>query len=211
VLALALAACGASQASAPAGTGPRAGAPSLGGSPGCAPSSARVLASDRYAEVYRLGDTVYGCSTSNGHRYRLGSAGFCTNADRVGPVALRGAVAAYGVQRCGVDTGTAQVVTRRLSDGRVLHTSPATSRVPGAESYQSVGSLVVKADGAVGWIGEAHSIIGKGSPVVEVRRFDAHGQAELDSGPAIAVRSLRLHGSRLSWLHSGAERSANLS
>jgi hypothetical protein len=110
-----------------------------------------------------------------------------------------------------VDTGTAQVVTRRLSDGRVLHASPATSRVPGAESYQSVGSLVVKADGAVGWIGAAHSIIRNGSPVVEVRRFDAHGQAELDGGPGIALRSLRLHGSRLSWLHSGAERSATLS
>jgi hypothetical protein len=176
----------------------------------CGPPAARSLALTRVARVFQQGKIVYGCSVRARHSYRLGSAGFCTNSDRVGPIALAGEVAAYGVQRCGVDTGTAQVVVRRLSDGRVLHTAPATSRVPGAESYQSVASLVVKADGAVGWIGAAHSIIGHGA-VIEVHRFDRSGQAQLDQGAEVGLRSLRLRGSQLTWLHSGSTRSASLS
>jgi hypothetical protein len=153
---------------------------------------------------------VYGCADRAGKSYRLGTSGFCTGADRVGPVALSGEVAAYGVQRCGVDTGTAQTVVRRLSDGAVLHTAPATSRFPGAESYQSLTAVVVKADGAVAWIGEARSIIGRGV-VIEVHRYDGGGQAQLDHGTGIAARSLRLRGSRLSWLHAGHTRTAILS
>jgi hypothetical protein len=207
VLALALAGCGSAQATSQ----PRTSGPSGGGSAACTPPHTRTLIADHLARVYQLGKMVYGCLYRSDRSYRLGSSSFCTNSDRVGPIALSGTVAGYGVQRCGVDTGTAQVVARRLSDGRVLHASPATSRVPGAESYQSVGSLVVKADGAIGWIGVANSIVGRGAPVVDVRRLDAHGQAELDGGRGIAVRSLRLHGSRLSWLHSQRERSATLS
>lgn len=206
VLALALAGCGSSQATSQARTNPRDGA-----SANCAPAGAHILVSDRQASVYDLQKTVYGCALGTPGHVRLGSSGFCTMADKVGPVALSGRIAAYGVQRCGVDTGTAQVVVRRLSDGKVLRSSPATSRVPAAESYQSVGSLAVKADGAVGWIGDGHSIIGRGPEVIEVHRFDARGAARLDQGTGIAVASLRLRGSQLSWDHSGRVRSATLS
>jgi hypothetical protein len=161
--------------------------------------------------VYEVGKAVYGCSDRGGRSYRLGTSGFCTGADRVGPVAVAGEMAGYGVQRCGVDTGTAQVLARRLTDGSVLRTAPATSRVPGAESYQSAAAVVVKADGAVAWIGQAHSIIGRGGDVIEVHRSDHRGQAELDRGQGIALRSLRLRGSRISWLHAGTGRSAPLS
>ena len=209
VLALALAGCGAARATPEGGTS----APSGGGSPACAPPGSRTLASDRQASVYRQGKTVYGCSSLGGRTsiHRLGSAGFCTMSDKVGPVALSGQVAAYGIQRCGVDTGTAQVVVRRLTDGKVLHTAPATVRNAGAESYQLIGSIVVRADGAVGWIGQGHSIVGHGLAVVEVHRIDRRGPAELDHGAEIAVGSLRLTGSRLSWRHAGRERSATLS
>ena len=128
----------------------------------------------------------------------------------MGPLALAGVDVAYGLSRFGVDTGTAQAVVRRLTDGAVLREASATARVPGAESYQLVAAIVVKADGAVAWIGEGHSIIGRG-PVVEVHRYDRHGQAELDHGSGIVGGSLRLKGSRLTWTHSSRRRSAILS
>ena len=81
--------------------------------------------------------------------------------------------------------------------------------MPGPESYESVGSLVVKADGAVGWIGAAHSIIGRGK-FVEVHRLDRHGSAQLDQGAGITPTSLRLRRSQMTWLHSGSSRSAQL-
>ncbi|HEY2160750.1 MAG TPA: hypothetical protein VGH24_05540 [Solirubrobacteraceae bacterium] len=204
VLLVALAGCGSSQAA----TTPR----HVSDAPGpCAPAGDTLIAADGTAEIYQSNRTVYGCAGRGGHGYRLGVTQTCINADRVGPVTLSGAVAAYGVQRCGVDTGTAQVVVRRLTDGKVLHASPAVSRVPGAESYATVATVVVKRDGSTAWIGGAHSIVRRGSSVTEVRRFDTHGQTLLDHGAGIAVGSLRLHGSRLSWTHAHSSRSANLS
>src|SRR5947209_3473465 len=107
----------------------------------CGPPTARTLALTHLARAYALRGEVYACA-HGGHSYDLGSSHLCMSSNRVGPIALSGTVAAYGAQRCGVDTGTAQVVVRRLTGGTVLHTATATSRVPGAESYQSIGSLV---------------------------------------------------------------------
>jgi hypothetical protein len=123
---------------------------------------------------------------------------------------VAGVNVAYGLSRFGVDTGSTQVVVRRLTDGRVVHTAPATSSVAGPESYQSVGALVLRPDGAVAWIGTSSSIVGRGHEA-EVHRFDARGQATLDRGAGIATGSLRLHGSQLTWTHSSRRRSATLS
>jgi hypothetical protein len=211
VLTLALAGCGASQARSETPTPSDTGTRQVSDGPGpCGSSADKTLAADGSARIYQQGRVIYGCAGLGGRSYRLGVSQSCINSDRVAPVALAGKVAAYGVQRCGVDTGTAQVVVRRLADGKVLRAAPATSRVPGAESYQSVATVVVKADGAVAWIGQAHSILGHRAQI-EVHRIDGHGAAELDSGAGIAVGSLRLHGSQLSWTHSLSERSATLS
>jgi hypothetical protein len=204
VLLIALAGCGSSQAATTTRVVTDAPGP-------CAPAGGTLITADGTAEIYQLDHSVYGCAGPRGHGYRLGVTQTCNNADRVGPVTLSGAVAAYGVQRCGVDTGTAQVVVRRLTDGKVLHAFPAVSRVPGAESIAAVATVVVKRDGSTAWIGDAHSIVRRGSSVTEVRRFDTHGQTLLDHGPGIAVGSLRLQGSRLSWAHAGTLRSASLS
>jgi hypothetical protein len=177
---------------------------------GCAPAGVRALLANRRATVYARGENVYGCSSSSRRSYLLGASGRTLKAGRAGPLALAGADVAYGLSRFGVDTGTAQVVVRRLTDGVVLREASATTRVPGAESYQSVAALVVKGDGAVAWIGNGRSIIGR-RPVVEVHRYDGRGQAELDSGSRIASGSLRLHGSRLTWTNSARRRSATLS
>jgi hypothetical protein len=200
-MAIVLAACGSSAAGS---TSHGDGADSS-----CAPARARVLASDAVAEVFDLSGTVYGCAGQARNSYRLGTSRFCNNADLVGPVALSGSVAAYGVMRCGVDTGEAQVAVRRLTDGKLLHTAEATSHVPGPEAYQSVGSVVVRTDGAVAWIGAARSIISR-RRLVEVHRLDRRGGAILDQGAGIAASSLRLRGLRLSWTDSGRRRSATL-
>jgi hypothetical protein len=77
------------------------------------------------------------------------------------------------------------------------------------ESFQAVGSLVLRADGGVAWIGTRSSIVG-GRKLVEVRKADRSGAALLDSGPAVDSGSLRLRGSKLTWKHGGRIRSATL-
>jgi hypothetical protein len=201
VIVTVLAACGSSTAATTTNGG--------AGHPSCAPAHARLLAADGLAAVYEVSGTVYGCAGRAGRRYRLGTSRFCNNADQIGPVALSGSLAAYGVRTCGVDTGEAQVVVRRLADDKLLRSAAATSHVPGAESYASVGSVVVRSDGAVAWIGSARSIIGQGA-VVEVHRLDRRGAAILDQGGGIATGSLRLQGSRLNWTTSGQRRSSTL-
>jgi hypothetical protein len=128
----------------------------------------------------------------------------------VQPVAVAGEVAAYGLERCGVDTGSSAVVVRRLTNGRRLKSAPATTKPVGPESYVTVRSLVVKADGAAAWIALASSLLAHRQEI-EVHTSDKHGQRLLDSGGGIDPASLRLRGSKLTWTHGGARRSATLS
>jgi hypothetical protein len=127
----------------------------------------------------------------------------------VAPFALAATVVAYGLERCGIDTGSAVVIVKRLSTGRQLRSLPATTGALSPESYQHVGSLAVRADGSVAWIGVATSII-RHSQTIEVHRADGRGIAELDSGLAIDPRSLRLHGTTVSWRHADLLRAATL-
>jgi hypothetical protein len=108
----------------------------------------------------------------------------------------------------GVDTVSASVVVRRLTDGTELKELRAT-RAVGAESFESIGSVVVMASGTVAWIGSEHSIVGHQS-AIEVHAAGTGGDRVLDSGPNVDPASLRLHGSRLSWSDGGATRHATL-
>jgi hypothetical protein len=155
------------------------------------------------------GPTVYACSSTTGRSYRLGSAGNCLVAARVAPVALAGSIVAYGLKRCETDFGTAEVVVRRLTDGRQLRVLPALTRLAAPEAYASVTALVVRADGAVAWIGVRSSLVGRRSEV-EVHTADASGTAVRGAGTEIGRLSLALKGSRISWSDGGAERSAPL-
>lgn len=139
---------------------------------------------------------------------RLGSRQSCLGSPLIGPVTVTGVLAAYGSEACGVDTGSTLVLVRRLTDGHVLRSVSATGPI-GAESHQTVGSVVVKRDGAVAWIGTGHSL-GVSHALTEVWRADRHGTARLDSGVAIRVHSLRLTGSTLHWRHGATPRSAPL-
>jgi hypothetical protein len=160
--------------------------------------------------VYVAHGVVYGCATRTSKVYRLGSAQSCFVEPRIGPVTLAGRIAAYAQVRCGVDTASSQVVVRDLADGKVLMSHPAISHVPGPESFESVRVIVVKRDGAVAWIA-AVSSIGHPSSLFEVHRGDRQGHALLDSGARIVPRSLRLHGSTITWTDAGMPRSATLS
>lgn len=123
---------------------------------------------------------------------------------------MGGRVAAYALVSFGVDTGPVEVVVVRLSDDQELGRFPATNG-PFAESFQSIGSIVVASDGAVAWIGRQTSI-GRSGPMIQVleARGSASAGTQLDSGTAIALGSLRLQGSTLTWRHGSATRHATL-
>lgn len=200
-----LAACGSSAATTTTTPGPRAKAPD------CGPPRARTLAGSARARVYAVGGTVYGCAVPGRHSFRLGSSlGFQRSRTHVGDVSVAGRIAAYGVTAFGVDTSRTEVLVRRLTDGALLGSYPANT-VHFAEAFSSVGSLVVKGDGAVAWIGR-ETAIGRSQLTIQV--FEARGSAsagtELDSGSGIAPGSLRLQGSTLTWHHGNATRRATL-
>ena len=174
----------------------------------CGPSSAHTLAADAVARVYVSGGSAYGCAAGGARSYRLGSTGFSIRTGRIEAAHVAGRIAAYGLLTSGVDTGFATVNVRRLSTGTVLAQRSATTRV-GVEGFQSIDSLVVKADGAVAWIATANSI-GPPKFVRQLVRLDEKGFAVLDSGRAVVAGSLALHRSTLSWRHGAATRTAGL-
>jgi hypothetical protein len=177
----------------------------------CGPFDAKTLAASGVARVYVIGKVVYGCSMRGSGAFRLGRRGICVGAARVDPVIVVGELAVYGLTRCGVDTGSTQVVVRRLTGGKVLRSEPATSPA-GVESYQAVGALVAKADGAVAWIGTGQSIVGHGTVKIEVRAANRSAPVRvLDSGSGVRPHSLQLRGSQLSWRDGTTLRTARLS
>ncbi len=195
-VATALGACGAAASSA--------------GAAHCGPFDAHTLAASGAARVYVLGKSVYGCAMKGSGAFRLWTRGSCGAGARVDPVVVAGKLAAYGLTRCGVDTGSTALVVRRLTDGKLLRRAPATSPA-GVESYQSIGSLVLRRDGAVAWIGTGKSIVSHGDGKIEVYRAGRRGRVQLlDSGSGIRPGSLKLRGSRLSWRHGSSARHAVL-
>jgi hypothetical protein len=200
---VALAACGSSSAE------PDKPATSTGAVVGCAPPGARVIASSTVAQAFSLGDNVYGCSDRTGRRSKLGKADFCIGTQRAGPVAVTGDLAAYGLETCGTDTGFTIVVVRRLTDGKQLFSDSATTNPLGPESYETVDSLVLKADAAVAWIADGRSIV-QNKKDIEVHEAHKGRQTLLDSGAPVKTRSLQLHGSKLTWRHGKTTRSAVL-
>jgi hypothetical protein len=186
------------------------GAAMTGTAPGavCGPRSAHTLAGDSVARVYSSAGKAYGCAAGGARSYRLGKTGNCSGGEQIQTVRVSGRIAAYGLETCGVDTGNATVNVRRLTTGVALTQSPATTNI-GVEGFQSIDSLVVKADGAVAWIATATSI-GKPTFIRQLQRSDTRGFSVLDSGRAVGAKSLTLHGSKLSWRHAKAVRTATL-
>jgi hypothetical protein len=177
----------------------------------CGPAGARTISSSGQARAYSCHGDVYGCSLPHGRSFRLGSTARSLHESRVQPVVIAGADAAYGLASFGVDTVSATVIVRRLTDGRRLVDFAAT-RSGLVEGVQSVRSLALNSNGAVAWIGVAHSIVAH-REVIEVHAVaSGSGSADrvLDSGPQVAPTSLRIHGSMLTWRHGATTRHATL-
>jgi hypothetical protein len=175
----------------------------------CSARGARSVLVGRETRVFSLGGSIYGCSERTGRRSLLGSAGVCIGSERAGPFALSGETVGYALERCGVDTGTTELIARRLTDGMRLRIAPAIHGVLGPESFVTVGSIVVAGDGALAWIASAASVATH-RQAREVDRADRSGFSTLDSGSAINAGSLALHGSTLSWRRGSSTRSAAL-
>ena len=202
-----LASCGSSAAQS-AGSISRSSSAVHTAATACGPAGATTLADNGRVRVYALHQVVYGCSAARGRSFRLGHATHVIAEARVGPVAVAGDLAAYGLSSFGVDTVRASVVVRRLTDGTQLKQLAATKAV-GAESFQSVGSVVLRPDGAVAWIGTEHSIIAHRG-ATEVHEADAGGDHVIDSGSGIDAASLRLHGTALTWANGAVTHHATL-
>jgi hypothetical protein len=188
------------------------GAASAGtNSPVCGPAGAHTLASNSLARVYLRNGNVYGCAATGPRSYRLGTSGHSFNEGRVGPIALAGVDAAYGLTTYGVDTVTAEVIVRHLTDGRVLRRHPAITGSVGAEFAEQVDDVVVKRDGSVAWIANVSSIASHGHATTEVDKSDRTSRTLLDRhASGIKLHSLRLAGSRLTWRYRTTTRSATL-
>jgi hypothetical protein len=185
---------------------------SAGATAACsAPAGAKTLAHDARVVVYSASGTVFACSHASGRVTKLGNSRNCIRSTLVGPVAAAGDLIAYGAESCGVDTGSSVVIVRRPSDGRVIRRLTAITQLLGPESEDRVGSIVLRPSGAVAWIASGGSIVrGPSGGTAEVDANRSGKTSRLDSGASIKGSSLRLSGSRLSWKHGSAVRTATL-
>lgn len=156
------------------------------------------------------GHDVYGCSGATKRRTFLGTDSTCVMTRRVGPVALTGNLVAYGSESCGVDTGFAQVVVRRLSDGAWLLNARSHLLPLGPESWERVDSIVLDAHGGVAWIASGFSVIAHQGEDIEVAEAYLRTERLLDEGASIGRDSLRIHGATIRWRHANSWRSAPL-
>jgi hypothetical protein len=159
--------------------------------------------------VYVAAGHVLGCAQGAASPIVLGQSTSCLGGALAGPVAVSGVRVAFGLKRCGVDTGHSSVVVRRLDTGQVVSQRPATQSVLGAESYVTVAAIVLARNGAVAWISEGASIVSR-RRAVQVHVSGPSGTRVVDSGAGIWRRSLRLSGSVVRWRDRGRLRSARM-
>lgn len=207
-----LSACGGAATASPtmpgASTAARASTGSAAVAPACGPTLARTLAASPRARIYDASHTVYGCAAPGHRRWRLGTDGVCNATQRIGVAAVSGVAAAYAATSCGVDTGSTEILVRRLDTGATL-VSQAAAPVTFPESFTSASAVVVESTGAVAWIGQVTSIV-RHSSATAVYAARGSSVRRLDAGPAIGATSLRLRGTTVSWRHGAARRSARL-
>lgn len=98
-----------------------------------------------------------------------------------------------------------------LRNGR-LRTFEIATPINNSVCY-GVGSLALKADGAIAWIGTnflGFACISPPGPEIEVRRHDCRGLSILDRGGRIVPGSLQLFKGVLSWTDGGVRRKSTM-
>jgi hypothetical protein len=158
--------------------------------------SARVFTSadgNDYACLYSVGRAFY-LSGAEHYDYRL--------------VHFSGPYVAY-VQN--IEASDDNIGEMDLRTGR-LRTFVIATPIQNSVCY-GVGSLALKADGAIAWIGTnflGFACISPPGPEIEVRRHDRRGLNILDSGRRIVPGSLHLLKGVLSWTDGGVKRKSTL-
>lgn len=147
-------------------------------------------------------DAAYGCLFSVNEPFVLGQDDdddFDLDSFR-----LAAPFVAYEEQACaGLGCGYS-VIVRDLRDGGKLREAPE----PATDSFGKVTDLELKDNGSVAWI--ANSPPFSPTPTRSVWASNSLGTRRLDTGPDIALESLALNGSALSWVNAGLISSATL-
>lgn len=144
----------------------------------------------------------YLCSRTTGKKMFLGPRARDLDVESLSVFRLRGSTLAYARQYTRFRGGSSyQVYVRSARTGKVIRVVEAfDNQVPDRERAlrDPVGltDLVVTEHGALAWI--ARNPFAAGS-TREVRKSDAAGDALLDSGSAIDLRSLTPRGTGVAW------------
>jgi hypothetical protein len=187
---------------------------------GCRRQRAQTLASSadgRVFERYRLESNgeffphVYGCLFGPASGQVLLGRNY--DEETIEHPVVLGRYAAYASVGCGLGACNSAIVLQPLD----LPGAPEV-RLPsvlgGGYLSSAVESLVLKQNGSLAWLVVRSGPTSEQVPplVREVYAVDAQGSRRLDSGPALAEKSLRLDPatSTLSWLNAGAQRTAPL-
>jgi hypothetical protein len=128
---------------------------------------------------------------------------------------VRGAYGAYASVGCGVGACGARIVVKLLvfADATVKLAPSVFDEIGTSET---VGSLVLKANGSVAWITARSATFPGFEPMqparTEVYAFDQRGWRMLDTGSGIPADSLRLDetSSTISWVNGGVTKTDTL-
>lgn len=195
------------------------GAPATAGAEDrCDAKRSRTEEASRHARVYSVrrvqDDAVtrrwYACLYRTQRPVHLGDVGPAGMfSDRISPVRLAGRYVATAEEYTAAsgDALGAVIQVRDMRSGALVQRFQS----PGDPNTYDVTDLELRTNGSVAWSAR----IVQGMPATttyEVRRFpttESHSTI-LDSGPAIAPRSLALSGRTIYWTSDGAPRSATL-
>jgi hypothetical protein len=184
----------------------------------CRPRGSSTLAETRTARIFTLqvgqgdydsAEFTEGCVFSvRGHIQLAWAVGFLDSnmaePETLTSYKLAGPFAGFVKESPGPADYTRTLDVTDLRTGRLLWSVSADFGISDFEVQTQTGALA--------WIGAV--VDGPGAsgsqPLPVVSRVNSSGIAELDRGTGIDVRSLRLRGSMLTWIHDGITKSATL-
>jgi hypothetical protein len=189
----------------------------------CRPAGSRTVAANSFVRVYTLpaddeasahaaSDVrVFGCPFTTDSPVLLGNTAQIEQRQiDLGVLSLSGYSVAYAESLQGVDTRDAFVTVRNLLTGKVRRRIGANPNGSGVEAIASVTDIELGRYRSVAWISTAGSLA-TGQSTSEVAMAEgSKAVAVLDEGSMVALHSLTLHGSHLTWSDGGETHSAQL-
>lgn len=189
----------------------------------CTPAGSKVIEQTRQALIFERRGNLWGCVFEDRQPVNLAARLDNEFWYRRPAIKMRGSVVAYALTARtdpneGVEATLIQRVDLRSSTDPKFRYFQSKRAGPGVPK---VGSLVFRSSGAVAWIAcpGRHASRGMFAPTCErpgasdrvyVLRRGARKPELIDTGSRIDPHSLRLHGSRITWLKRGRTVSAAL-